>query len=222
MKDLGEASFILGIKVYRDRPNRMLGLSQKMYIEEVLKRFSMENSKRGLIPFRHGIHLSKKMCPSTPEEIERMSKIPYASAIGSLMYAMLCTRPDIAHAVSVTSRYQSNPGEEHWTSVKCILKYLRRTKDMMLVFGNGELQVQGYTDSDFMSDIDDRKSTSGRLFVLEEFLANSDIISSAITLRKVTLRSRESTPQIMWQTHLQSRWASRRSKPTLRRWDLDL
>ena len=91
MKDLGEASFILGIKVYRDRPNRMLGLSQKMYIEEVLKRFSMENSKRGLLPFRHGIHLSKKMCPSTPEEIERMSKIPYASAIRSLIYAMLYT-----------------------------------------------------------------------------------------------------------------------------------
>ena len=62
MKDLGEASFILGIKVYKDRPNRMLGLSQKMYIEEVLKRFSMKNSKRILVPFRHGIHLSKKMC----------------------------------------------------------------------------------------------------------------------------------------------------------------
>ena len=113
MKDLGEASFILGIKVYRDRPNRMLGLSQKIYIEEVLKRFSMKNSKRGLIPFRHNIHLSKKMCPSTSEEIKYMSKIPYALAIGSLMYAMLCTRPDIAHAMSVTSRYQSNPDKEH-------------------------------------------------------------------------------------------------------------
>ena len=135
-----------------------------MYVDEVLKRFSIENSKRDLVPFRHGIHLSKKMCPSTPEEIERMSKIPYASAIGSLMYAMLCTRPDIAHAVSVTSRYQSNPCEEHWTSVKYILKYLRRTKDIFLVFGNGELQVQRFTDSDFMSDIDDRKSTSGSLF----------------------------------------------------------
>ena len=143
----------------------MLGLSQKMYIEEVLKRFSMKNSKRGLLPFRHGIHLSKKMCPSTSEEIECMSKIPYALAIGSLMYAMLYTGPDIAHAVSVTSRYQSNPGEEHWTSVKCILKYLRRTKDMFLVFGNGELQIQRFTDSDFMSDIDDRKSTSRSLFI---------------------------------------------------------
>ena len=77
-----------------------------------------------------------------------MSKIPYASAIESLMYAMFCTRPDIAHAMSVTIKYQSNLDEEHWTSMKCILKYLRRTKDMFLVFGNGELQIQRFTDSD--------------------------------------------------------------------------
>ena len=139
-----------------------------MYIEELLKRYSMENSKRDLVPFRYGIHLSKKMYPSTPEEIERMSKIPYASAIGSLMYAMLCTRSNIARAVSVTSRYQSNPGKENWTSAKCILKYLRKTKDIFLVFGNGELQIQGYTDSNFMSDIDDRKSISGSLFICND------------------------------------------------------
>ncbi len=132
-------------KVYRDRSKRMHGLSQKMYIEEVLKRFSMENSKRGLLPLRHGIHLFKKMCPNTSEEIQRMSKIPYASTIGSLMYAMLCTRPDIALAVSLTSRYQSNPGEEHWTAMKNILKYLRRTKDLFLIFGgSSELKVKGY------------------------------------------------------------------------------
>ena len=84
-----------------------------MYIEEVLKRFSIENSKKNLLPLRHGIHLSKKMCPDIPEEIQCMSKIPYASAIESLMYAMLCTRPNIVLAVSVTSRYQVNPGEEY-------------------------------------------------------------------------------------------------------------
>ena len=94
-----------------------------------------------------------------------MSKISYASTIESLMYAMLYTRPDIVHAVSVTSKYQSNPDEEHWTSVKCILKYLRRIKDIFLVFGSEELQIQGYIDSEFMSDIDDRKSTSGSLFI---------------------------------------------------------
>ena len=81
------------------------------------------------------------------------------------MYAILCTRSDIAHAVSVTSRYQSNPDEEYWTSVKCILKYLRRTKDMLLIFGNGELQVQRYTDLNFMSDVDDRKLIFESLFV---------------------------------------------------------
>ena len=96
MKHLGEAFYILGIKVYRNRSKRMIGISQQMYIEEVLKRFSMKNSKRGLLPLRHDIHLSKKMCPDTSEEIQRMSKILYALAIESLMYVILCTRPDIA------------------------------------------------------------------------------------------------------------------------------
>ena len=113
MKDLGEASYILRIKVYRDRPKRMLGLSQKLYIEKVLKKFNMENSKRGLLSFKHGISLSKMMCQTTSEEIQRMSRIPYISTIGILTYAMLCTQSDIALAVSVMSRYQSNPDEEH-------------------------------------------------------------------------------------------------------------
>ena len=69
MKDLGEASYILEIKVYRDRPKWMLILSQKLYVEKVLKRFSMKNSKRRLLPLRHGISLSKMMCPTTSEEV---------------------------------------------------------------------------------------------------------------------------------------------------------
>ena len=74
-----------------------------------------------------------------------MSTIPYASTIGSIMYAMLCTRPDISFALSVTSRYQSDFGDAHWTIVNSILKYLRRTKDMFLIFGGeDELLVKGY------------------------------------------------------------------------------
>lgn len=96
-----------------------------------------------------------------------MNEIPYASAIGSLMYAMICTRPDIAYAVSITSRYQSNPGSEHWAAVKMVLKYLRRTKDMFLVYGGAsELRVEAYTDADFQSDVDDRSSNSGYVFTL--------------------------------------------------------
>ncbi|KAK8583636.1 hypothetical protein V6N12_067899 [Hibiscus sabdariffa] len=109
MKDLGEAAYILGVKIYRDRSRRILGLSQSTYIDKVLKRFSMEESKRGFLPTMHGISLSKEMCPSSPQERERISKFPYASAIGSIMYGMICTRPALSYALSMTSRYQANP-----------------------------------------------------------------------------------------------------------------
>ena len=95
-----------------------------------------------------------------------MRRIPYASAVGSLMYAILCTRPDICYAVGVVSRFQSNPGPEHWMAVKHILKYLRRTRDYMLVYSGGDLNLQGFTDSDFQGDKDSRKSTSGSVFTL--------------------------------------------------------
>ena len=79
-----------------------------------------------------------------------MDKIPYASARCSIMYAMLCTRSDVAHAISLTSRYQSDPGSEHWIVVKNILKYLRRTKDMFLVYGGEEeLVPKCYVDASF-------------------------------------------------------------------------
>ncbi|KAM1729771.1 hypothetical protein ACFX12_020113 [Malus domestica] len=122
MKDLGDASYVLGIKLYRDISRKLIGLSQSMYIDKVLSRFQMEQSKKGILPVRHGIHLSKSMEPKTPEEIRQMSTVPYASAIESLMYAMICIRLDIAYVVSITSRYQSNPGSEHWTAVKTVLK----------------------------------------------------------------------------------------------------
>lgn len=166
MKDLGEASFILGLKLYRDRSKRLLGLSQSSYIDKILTRFNMQDSKKALIPFRHGLSLSKDMSPKSDVELDRMRRCPYASAVGSLMYAMLCTRPDIAYAVGIVSKFQSNPGEEHWTAVKHILKYLRRTKDYCLVYGGGSLKIKGYTDSDFQADPDDRKSTSGYVFTL--------------------------------------------------------
>ncbi|KAK9028101.1 hypothetical protein V6N11_067915 [Hibiscus sabdariffa] len=167
MKDLGEAAYILGVKIYRDRSRRLLDLSQSTYIDKVLKRFSMEESKRGFLPMRHGISLSKEMCPSTPQERERMSQIPYASAIGSIMYAMICTRPDLSYALSMTSKYQANPGEGHWTIVKNILKYLRRTKDVFLVYGGEEeLRIKGYTDASFQTDKDDSRSQSGFVFCL--------------------------------------------------------
>ena len=77
-------------------------MSQASYIDKILVPFGMQNSKKGNLPFRHEIHLSKEQSPKTPQAIEEMRHIPYASAVGSLMYAMLCTRPDICFAVGVS------------------------------------------------------------------------------------------------------------------------
>ena len=95
MKDLGEAAYILGIKIYRDRSRRLIGLSQNTYIDKVLKRFNMKEAKKGFLPMSHGIHLSKSQCPTTTDEQDHMSKVPYTSAIGSIMYAMISTHPDV-------------------------------------------------------------------------------------------------------------------------------
>ncbi|GJW16716.1 retrotransposon protein, putative, ty1-copia subclass [Tanacetum coccineum] len=169
MKDLGEAAYILGIKIYRDRSRRLIGLCQSAYIDKILKRFHMENSKRGSIPMQDKLRLSKSQGASTPAELKRMQNVPYASVVGSIMYVVRCTRPDVAFAQNITSRFQQNPGDLHWTTIKNILKYLRNTKDMFLVYGGDlkrELRVSCYTDAGYLTDADDLKSQTGYVFVL--------------------------------------------------------
>ena len=95
-----------------------------------------------------------------------MSKVSYVLAIGSLMYAMVCTRPDIAHAVGVVSRFMSRPGKQHWEAIKWILRYLKGSSDTYLYFTSASLKLQGYVDADFAGDIDSRKSTTGFVFTL--------------------------------------------------------
>ncbi|GJT13224.1 retrotransposon protein, putative, ty1-copia subclass, partial [Tanacetum coccineum] len=98
MKDLGEAAFILGIKIYRDKLKRLIGLSQSAYMDKILKRYGMDNSKRGNIPMQERFDLNKTQGASTPEEVKRMQNVPYLSAVGSIMYAVRCTRPNVAFA----------------------------------------------------------------------------------------------------------------------------
>jgi hypothetical protein len=163
MKDLGPAKQILGIRIHRSREDKKLFISQEQYIEKVLERFNMNKAKVVSSPLATHFKLSTKQSPSTDEEKEDMERIPYASAVGSLMYAMVCTRPDIAHAVGVVSRFLSDPGREHWNAVKWIMRYLRGTSKLCLSFGSGKPMLVGYTDSDMAGDVDTRKSTSGYL-----------------------------------------------------------
>ena len=113
MVDMGEANYVIGIEIFRDRSRGVLGLSQKGYIDRVLERFNMQSCSSGIAPILKGDKLSKMQCPRNNMEREQMKKIPYASAVGSLMYTQTCTRPDISFAVGMLGRYQSDPGFEH-------------------------------------------------------------------------------------------------------------
>jgi hypothetical protein len=113
MKDLGVVKFIMGMEIKRDRATRKLWLNQKKYIETILKRFNMHDCKPMKVLILVGAMLIVEQCPRTQEEIEDMARVTYASVVGSLMYVMICTRPEISHVVGVLSRYMSTPGKEH-------------------------------------------------------------------------------------------------------------
>ncbi|GJY91241.1 hypothetical protein Tco_0506437 [Tanacetum coccineum] len=146
-----EAAFILRIKIYRDRSKQLIGLSQNAYMDKILKRYKMDNSKCGTIPMQERLDLIKSQDAQTPKEVNRMKNVPYASAIGSIMYANPCELTDCCE--------------------KKILTYLRNTKDMFLVYdGNPsmELRVKCYCDAGFETNRDDTKSQTGYVFVLNE------------------------------------------------------
>ena len=167
MKDMGEASYVIGIEIFRDRSQGLLGLSQKAYINRVLERFNMDKCSASVVPIQKGDKFSLMQCPKNELEHKQMEGIPYASVVGSLMYAQTCTRPDISFAVGILGRYQSNPGLDHWNAAKKVLRYLQGTKDHMLTYRRSdELEVKGYSDSDFAGCVDTRKSTFGYLFLL--------------------------------------------------------
>nr|GFA64807.1 retrotransposon protein, putative, Ty1-copia subclass [Tanacetum cinerariifolium] len=183
MKDLGEAAYILGIKIYRDRSRRLIGLSQSAYIDKILKKYSMHNSKKGYLPMEVKHDLTNELCASTPEEVAYMKKVPYASTLGSIMEAPL-------------------------VAVKHILKYMRNTIDMFLVYGGKpytKLDVTSFCDASWQCDKDDTKSQTGYVFVVNrgavdwkskkrttiamhsaqaEYVAASEAATEAVWIRK--------------------------------------
>ncbi|KAL3619650.1 hypothetical protein CASFOL_034562 [Castilleja foliolosa] len=123
--------------------------------------------KGGHTPIFKGDKFSLDQCPENDFEQKEMKDIPYASAVGSLMYAQVCTRPDIAYSVGMLDRYLHNPGMEHWKAAKRVLRYLQGTKDYMLTYRRSDqIEIVGYTNSDFAGCQDSKKSTSGYIYLL--------------------------------------------------------
>ncbi|XP_059638549.1 secreted RxLR effector protein 161-like [Cornus florida] len=164
---MDETSYVIGIEIFRDRLRGLLRLSQKTYIERILERFGMEYCSASIVPIQKGDKFSLMQCPKNELEHKEMQNIPYASIAGSLIYAQVCTRPDIGFAVGMLSRYQSNPGMYHWKSAKKVMRYLQGTKNYMLIFRRtGDLEVIDYSNSDFAGCVDSKRSTFGYLFLL--------------------------------------------------------
>lgn len=181
IKYLGAARRILGIDIVRDRKECVLMLFQEGYLEKVLRTYNMENSKPVNTPM--GVHF--KLASATKEEVivnsEYMRSVPYCNAIGSLMYGMTCTRPDLAYPVGLVSRFMSDPIREHWEAVKWVLRYVIGSLGMRLTYKkSAEFKIVGFCDSDYSADLDRRRSITGYAF-----LAGNCVISWRSSLQKV-------------------------------------
>ena len=152
------------MQILRGRKAKKLWLSQEKYIERVLERFNMKHPKPVSTPLGSHFKLRKRTCSSSKKEKEDITSTIYSLAVRSLMYAMVCTQPDIAHAVGVVSRFMVNPGKDHWEAVKWVFRYLRGSSKLFLTFGDFKPVLEGYVDANWAGDLNGRKSTSRYLF----------------------------------------------------------
>ncbi|KAF7353238.1 Transcription factor [Mycena sanguinolenta] len=166
MTDLGPVSWLLGIQIARNREAHMISLSQQSYLESILERFNFADAKPLAMPMDPNVQLTTEHCPKSIRDIAAMKRIPYREAVGSLMWAAVGTRPDIAFVVGVLSKYLNNPGPTHWEAVKRVFRYLQGTKDWRLTYGAGKAGLEGYSDADGMSQ-ENRRAISGYAFIID-------------------------------------------------------
>jgi transposase InsO family protein len=166
LTDMGAANWLLGIKITRDLVNRTLTLSQHAYIEAIITRFNFNDLKPSSIPIDPSAPLSKSQSPSKLEDIAKMKNVPYREAVGSLMYAAMGTRPDIAFATTTVAQFSDNPGWAHWEAVKRIYRYLIGTKALELTYGGDKRGLVGYVDADGASQ-EHRRAISGYVFMVD-------------------------------------------------------
>jgi hypothetical protein len=153
------------LKIHIDRNKGILGLSQQTYIDEIPMRYGMKKYKSENTPVTKGDKFSLDQYQKIELEKSKIHQIPYASLIGSLMYAH--TRSDIMYITGILGRYLNNPNMNHWKAAKRVLRYLQRMKNHMLIYRRSDkLEVIGYIDFDFAGCVDSLKSTSGYIFML--------------------------------------------------------
>ncbi|XP_031266637.1 secreted RxLR effector protein 161-like [Pistacia vera] len=168
MKDLGVAKKILGMMIDRDRSRSTLKVHQTPYLQKLVTKYGMSECKPVTMPLANHFILTKSQCPKSPVETIKMEIVPYSNLIGSVMYVMISTRPDLAFAISLLSRFMSNPGSDHWIALKWVLRYINCTACIGLEYckRTSTLDLVGFVDSDFAGDRHSRKSTTAYCFTL--------------------------------------------------------
>lgn len=166
MTDLGELHHCLGIEFTTNRAARTITMSQKHFIEEVLEHFGMQDCKPIGAPMDPKAKLLKLKKEEFKQCEEEMVGVQYKQAVGSLMYIMVATRPDLAFPQSVVSQHMARSESMHWVAIKRIMRYLKGTMDLKLCFGGNDIALKGYCDVDWAGDASDRRSTTGYVFML--------------------------------------------------------
>ena len=187
MKDLGPISECLGMRITYDQPNGTMTLDQTDYIVKMLEHFDMKDLRQARTPLDPGTKLSISMAPATDAEKTAAAKFPYREIIGKVMYLMLCTRPDIAFAVSFLSKFNSCHGSEHHKGVIHLMRYLMTTKDMCITYGQQPIDLMGFSDASWGADVDTRRSVTGYVF----FIAGGPISWKSKQQTTVALSSAE-------------------------------
>lgn len=220
MRDLGPISYILGIEVIRDCPNRRLYLSQRKYIQDVLARFNMSSARSVTTPLNRGAPMTLDDCPQTQDDMDYMATVPYLSAVGSLMYLAIGTCPDLSYAVGALSCFNSNPGKAHWQQVQHVFKYLIGTQDWSLCYGASRegTRLSVFSDSDYAGDLDSARSTSGFTVFIGSCLVNWSSKRQQVVARSTTeveyIAANEAGSDGVWYRHFMSELGLPPSAPT--------
>jgi len=215
MKDLGEQTHFLGMQITR-APNGGITIDQNGYIRQILKRFGMDDCKGVSTPFATGSRLEGANDMTSTVEIKE-----YQGMVGSLMYAMLCTRPDLAYAVQQLSQFNANPTNAHLQAAKRVFRYLQSTRSMGLMYskpdGTASKQVQAYCDADYAAN-DGRKSISGYVFTLAgspiSWQAKKQTTVAQSTVEAEYASMAHAAKEMIWMQHLFDELGKPGFKPT--------
>jgi hypothetical protein len=212
IKDLGSAKFFLGKDIVQTEHGIWIG--QSRFARDVVTNFNMLDSKPAISPMANGVVLSKTDGkPLDPD-------VPYAELVGSLLYLTVNTRPDMAYAVGVLSRFMSKPMDTHWTAAKRVLRYLAGTIELGIMYHRGQNDVSAYSDADFAGEIDQRKSTSGMAVVMNGgavmWRSKLQSIVTTSTCEAEYVAASEAAKEVLWLSKLLCEIDGQYRKLTLR------